>query len=212
MPPGAALQPGAVVPGQERGTIFIPGLGMQEITDWRDALIYDMEVLPIAIATGQQFFYFRNLAIAGVPKTLLETNIVTPSQLPSDHRAIVYGVHIMCGLDTVHDDVKALMANGYFEFVTGNRKLEVNGPFWALPSPFGLNGYVSQDGLAVPRELSTINNGIPSMAAAGKMAIPIDINNELTFQGTMTFFNAVVLTVPVNIYIVLRCYLQTRVM
>jgi hypothetical protein len=208
---GPAAPGGAVVPGQEPGTIFIPGLGMQRITDWRDAIIYDMETLPAAIATGQQFQFFRNLAIAGVPKTLLQTNIVTPSALPSGHRAIICGIHIDCALNTVHDDVKAIMNAGYFEFITGNQKLEANGPVWSFPSPYGLNGYVSQDGLAAPRELSTINNGVPSMAAVGKMSIPIDLVNQLTFQGTLTFFQAVALTVPVNLYVTLRGWLQTPV-
>lgn len=202
---------GGIVPGAEPGTIFVPGIGVQRITDWTVAIIYDMEVLPIAIAAGQEFNLFRNLAIAGVPKTLIQTNMVTPSQLPSGHRGIIYGIHLMCGLQTVHDDVKTIMANGYFEFVTGNTKTEAQGPLWNFPSPFGLSGYVSQDGLAAPRELSSISNGIPSPSAIGKLEIPIDLINELTFQGTLRFYAAQTLTVPVNLYAVLRVYLQTPV-
>jgi len=204
-------QAGAIVPGAEPGTIFVPGVGMQRLTDWREGIIYDTEQLPVNIAAGQQFQVFRNLAIAGVNKTLLQTNIVTPSQLPSGHRAIVYGIHVHCGLQTVHDDVKTIMANGYFEFVTGNTKTESQGPLWFFQSPFGLTGYVSQDGLAAPRELSTINNGIPSPAGIGKMSIPIDLINELTFQGTVTFFGAQVLTAITNLYVTLRAYIQTPV-
>lgn len=184
---------------------------MQRITDWRVGIIYDMEQLPVAIAAGQEFQLFRNLAIAGVNKTLVQTNIVTPSQLPSGHRAIVYGLHIHCGLNTVHDDVKTVMAGGYFEFVTGNTKTEAQGPVWSFPSPYGLTGYVSQDGLVAPRELSTINNGIPSPAGLGKLEIPIDLINELTFQGTLRFYAAQALNAVVNIYCVLRCYIQTPV-
>jgi hypothetical protein len=208
---GQVAPGGAIVPGAEPGTVFVPGLGMQRITDWSVGIVYDMEQLPIAIAAGQQFQFFRNLAIAGVPKTLVQTNMVTPSQLPSGHRAIVYGIHIMCALNTVHDDVKAVMNGGYFAFVTGNTKTEAQGPVWAFPSPFGLTGYADQDGLAVPREISTINNGVPSPASIGKLEIPIDLVNELTFQGTLTFFAATVLTVAVNLYVVLRAYIQTPV-
>lgn len=204
-------QGGAIVPGATPGTIFVPGVGMQRITDWRVGIIYDMEQLPLNIAAGQQFQFFRNLAIAGVNKTRIQTNIVTPSQLPSGHRAIVYGVHVMCGLQTVHDDVKTVVSNGYFEFVTGDTKTEVQGPIWSLPSPFGLVGYASQDGLVAPRELSTINNGVPSPASIGKLEIPIDLIDELTFQGTLTFFAAQVLNVVVNLYVILRCYIQTPV-
>jgi len=202
---------GAIVPGSQPGTIFVPGVGMQRITDWRVGIIYDVEQLPINIAAGQEFQFFRNLAIAGVNKTLVQTNIVTPSQLPSGHRAIVYGIHIHCGFNTVHDDVKAIMNGGYYEFVTGNTKTEAQGPIWSFPSPYGLTGYVSQDGLAAPRELSTINNGIPSPAGLGKLDIPIDLIDELTFQGTLRFYAAQVLTAVCNVYCVLRCYIQTPV-
>lgn len=202
---------GAVVPGAEPGTIFIPGLGMQRITDWRVGIIYDLELLPLAIAAGQEFRFFRNLMIAGVDKTLVQTNIVTPSQLPSGHRAIVYGIHVMCGLNTAHDDVKTIMSTGYFDFVTGNTKVEAQGPVWNFPSPFGLSGYVSQDGLAVPREVSTINNGIPSPSSIGKLEIPIDLINELTFIGTLRFYAAQVLTAITTVHVVLRAYIQTPV-
>ena len=202
---------GAVVPGAEPGTIFIPGLGMQRITDWRVGIIYDLEQLPLVIAAGQEFRFFRNLLIAGVDKTLVQTNIVTPSQLPSGHRAIVYGIHVMCGLNTPHDDVKTIMSTGYFDFVTGNTKVEAQGPVWNFPSPFGLSGYVSQDGLAIPRELSTINNGIPSPSSIGKLEIPIDLINELTFMGTLRFYAAQNLTAITNVYVILRAYIQTPV-
>lgn len=202
---------GAIVPGAESGTIFVPGMGMQKLTDWRVGTIYDMETLPAAIAAGQEFRFFRNLAIAGVPKTLVQSNIVTPSQLPSGHRAIVYGIHFMTALGTVHDNVQAVMGAGYLEFITGNQKTEAQGPVWMFPTPFGLTGYVSQDGLAVPRELSAINNGVPSPASMGKLEIPIDINRELTFEGVLRFYAATVLTAPVNAYLVLRAYLQTPV-
>jgi len=184
---------------------------MQRITDWRVGIIYDVEQLPIAIAAGQEFNFYRNLAIAGVPKTRLQTNIVTPSQLPSGHRAIVYGVHLMCGLNIVHDDVQTIMNSAYFEFVTGDQKTELQGPAWFFPSPFGLTGYVSQDGLAAPRELSSINNGIPSPSAIGKLEIPIDLVGELTFQGTLRFYNAQVLNNITNFYVVMRAYIQSPV-
>ncbi len=201
----------AIQPGQQPGTIDVPGVGMVRITDWVVGTIYDMEQLPLNIAAGQEFRFFRNLAIAGVPKTLLQTNIVTPSQLPSGHRAIVYGLHVMCGLNAVHDDVKAVMNGGYFEFVTGNTKREANGPVWQFPSPFGLTGYVSQDGLGAPRELSSINNGIPSPAGLGKLEIPIDLVDEMTFDATLRFYNATVLTAVTSLYVVLRAYVNTPV-
>lgn len=208
---GQANGAGNIMPGSEPGTIYVPGVGMQRITDWREDIIYDAEQLPINIAAGQQFVFFRNLAIAGVPKTPLQTNMVTPSQLPQGHRAIVYGIHFMTMPNVVHDDVQAIMANGYAEFITGDQKREKRGPIWSFPSPYGLTGYIAMDGLVAPREVSTINNGVPSPASIGKMSIPIDLTNELTFQCSVIFYNAVVLTAVSMLYCVLRAYIQTPV-
>lgn len=209
--PGVPGQPAAAIPGPEPGMIFIPGMGMQQITDWKETIIYDAEQLPINIATGQTFTFFRNLAIAGVPKGRLWQNIITPSQLPAGQRAIVYGVHFMCQPGTPADDVQAIMGGGYAEFRTGVTKVEKEGPLWSFPSPFGLTGYLSQDGLAVPSEKSNINNGVPAPASIGSLKIPIDITNELTFQAILVFDNAVVLTAVQMVYCVLRCFLQTPV-
>ena len=204
-------QAGGIMPGSEAGTIFVPGVGPLRITDWRQDLIYDMEVLPVAIAAGQQFVFFRNLAIAGVPKTRLETNMVTPSQLPSGHRAIVYGIHFLPRPNSDIRDTQAVIANGYLEFVTGDTKREKMGPLWHFPSPYGITGHTAIDGAGAYTEIGHINNGVPSEAAQGKMAIPIDLTNEMTFQANLVFFNSVALGAVLNAYIYLRAYIQTPV-
>lgn len=209
--PPAAPGAGAMVPGPGPGMVFVPGLGMQKITDWTEGILYDTEQLPVAIATGQTFTFFRNMAIAGVPKTRLQTNMDTPSQMPSGWRGIVYGMHVMCQPGTVHADVQAIMANGYAQFITGGTKREKEGPLWSWPSPFGLTGLVSQDGLAVASEISDMNNGVPSPAAIGRMQIPIDLIDELTFEGQVTFHVATALTAPVMLYFVLRAFINKPV-
>lgn len=202
---------GQVVPGPEAGTIFIPGLGVQKITDWREDIIYDAELLPVAIANGQMFTFFRNLAIAGVPKSRLFTNMVTPSQLPAGHRAIIYGIHFMPMFDANVQDAQAILTGGYVEFVTGDTKREKSGPIWSFQSPFGMTGCVELDGNALPVVSGQLNNGVPSPASLGKMQIPIDITNELTFQCTLTFFNAVTLFMPTMVYCILRAFINTPV-
>ncbi len=202
---------GGIVPGPKPGTIFIPGMGMQMITDWREDNIYDMETLPAAIPAGTTFTFFRNLAIAGVPKTLLQTNMVTPSQLPSGQRAIVYGIHFMNALGTGHDDALRVYGNSYGVFITGNTKNEKEGPLWMFPCPYGLTGYIAMDGNAAVREAVTINNGVPSPASIGALQVTVDLVDELTFQATVRFDNAVTLDVPVNLYCILRAYIQVPV-
>ncbi len=204
--PGAA-DPQAY-PGAEPGTIFIPGVGWQRMTDWTEQILYDAEQLPVVIAAGQTINFFRNLQIAGVPKTKLQTNMIAPSQMPSGWRGIIYGMHIMTAIGTGHDDAQRIYGNAWADFTTGNQKLEKEGPLWAWPSPYGLTGLVSMGGLAAPREVAEINNGVPSPAAMGKMELTIDIVNELTFQGRVIFENAVTLDATVMLYFVLRAFIQ----
>jgi len=151
------------------------------------------------------------MAIAGVPKTRLETSMVTPSQLPSGHRAIVYGVHFLPRPNSDYRDAQTVLSNGYLEFITGDTKREKSGPLWHFPSPFGITGGVAIDGAGGYTEIGNINNGVPSEAALGKMSIPIDLTNEMTFQATLTFFNAVALGAVLNAYVYLRAYMQTPV-
>ena len=208
---GQAGGAGGIMPGSEAGTIFVPGVGPLRITDWRQDLIWDMEVIPMVIAAGQQIVFFRNLQIAGVPKTRLQTSMVTPSQMPSGHRAIVYGIHFLPMPNSDYRDCQTVIANGYAEFITGDTKREKSGPLWSFPSPFGNTGNMGIDGAGAYTELTNFNNGVPSEAAQGKLAIPIDLTNEMTFQCNLTFFNAINLGAVLSMYCYLRAYIQTPV-
>lgn len=201
----------SVQPGPEPGTIYVPGQGMQKITDWRTDIIYDAELLPTTIAAGQQFIFFRNLAIAGVPKTRRETNIITPSQLPYGNRAVIYGIHFHPIFNAFPDDAIALLSNGYVELVTGDTKREAAGPIWRFPSPYGITGFAGLDGGGAPMVLSAINNGVPSASAIGKMEIPVELPSLMTFQATLTFFTAQTLFQTTLMYCVLRAYINTIV-
>jgi len=204
-------QQSSVQPGPEPGTIYVPGIGVQKITDWRTDLIYDAELMPVNIAAGQQFVFFRNLAVAGVNKTRRETNIITPSQLPYGNRAVIYGIHFHTIQTAFPDDAVTLLSNGYVEFITGDTKRERSGPIWSFPSPFGLTGFGVADGGGAPVMFAQVNNGVPSPSSIGKMEIPIDLASLMTFQCTLTFFTAQVLFQTTWVYCTLRAYINTIV-
>lgn len=206
----ASMQAG-IVPGPEPGTIMIPGLGMQKLTDWREDTIYDTELMPVTIQSGQTFTFFRNLAIAGVPKTRWHTNMVTPSQLPSGHMAIIYGIHFRVELEADPYDAQVIYNNAYIEFVTGDTKREKSGPMVQFPSPYGMSGSVSLDGNAAPVFYNIVNNGIPSPTSIGKLHIPITLTNELTFWASVIFYNACTLSAVSFLHCELRAYINTPV-
>lgn len=209
--PAIAPEGEAVIPGPTPGTIWIPRIGLQKISDWTEGITYDAEQLPVIIATGQIFTFFRNPAIAGVPKGKLFTNMTTFNQLPSGWRMIVSGIHIMCMPGTVHDDAQAIIGRGYADFVTSAQKIEKEGPVWSFPSPFGVTGLVSMDGLAGPREVADINNGVPSPAAIGRMSVPVDLIDELTFEGHIRFDLPTNLTAAVMVYMILSGWINKPV-
>ena len=219
-PPGAA--PGAgVVPGPLPGTIYVPGIGMQEIKDWTDTIVYDTENIVTPVPAGVTYRFFRNLnfpaPIAG-PKQLRYTNMVSPQQLPNQWRAIVYGIHfaVVCeetgvaGVFTTPDDVQRIMTMGYAEFITGNQKIEKEGPLTTYPSPFGLTGVIATTGPAA-REWSYINNGQAAVGALPPSKIIVDLINELTFFATVQFETAMVLDANTMLMCILRAFVSKPV-
>ena len=222
-PPPAPGAPGAgaggVVPGPVPGTFYVPTIGMLEVKDWTETVIYDTERLITPIAAGFTYTFFRNLAFpTGVRKLLRETNMITPQQLPSKWRAIVYGISFavnpaetaVAGTFTTPDDVQRVMTNGYCEFRTGNQKTEKEGPIITWPSPFGLTGPIATTGPAA-REWGWINNGVPSVGALPPMKIIVDLIDELTFFSTVQFESAVILDANVDLVCMLRCFLSKPV-
>lgn len=200
-------------PGPTPGSIWIPGVEeLQNVVNWTEDVIYDCEQLPAAIAAGQTFNFFRNQNIAGVPKTLSQWNMQTQNQLPSRWRAVVHGIHIHPQNGAPADDIRALMQRGYFRLVTGGQKIQREGPLWTFPSCFGQTGVWGSDGALAPREVAFINNGVPSPAAMGKMALPINLFDEETFQGVMQFDAPTALTAAMFVYVVLRAYVMKPVM
>lgn len=201
----------AISPGPEAGTIIVPGQGIVKLTDWRQDNIYDCELLPATLTAGRTITFFRNMEIAGVPKTPLETNIITPSQLPSGHKAVIYGMHIQPALDATAENARTIIAGGYAEFITGETKRERQGPLWMWGSPYGLTGIKSNDGALAPYTFDSINNGVPSPASQIKMDIPLELTNELTFRATIQFPSGATLSTPTRVYFILRAYINTPV-
>lgn len=202
-----------ITPGPQSGEIWVPGIReLQRVTDWTEGIIYDSMLLPATITAGQTISFFQSLMIAGIPKTNSQSNMQTPSQLPSRWRMVVNGIHIQPAIGTPVDDILALFESGYFRFQTGGAKTEKEGPLWTFPSPYGITGIHSIDGHAAPREVSMINNGVPSPAAMGLMQLPIDLADEQIFVGEMSWDALTTLTAAMMVWVILRGYIQKPVM
>lgn len=202
-----------VVAGETPGTIYIPGVGWQKVTDWTDTVIYDSEIIPAgAIPAGTVYNFFRNLNFTATlaRKSELYTTMTTPNQMAKDWRAIVYNISFQCKPGSWADDVQAIIGGGYSRFITGNQKIEREGALWMFPSPFGISGFISQDGLGVASEKSALNNGAASAEGVGKQMI-VDLVDQMTFEASVRFDDAITLANMTYLYCVLRAYINKPV-
>lgn len=213
--------PGGITPGPQPGQIVVPSVGLVEISDWTEGPIYDTELLVTPVGAGTTINFFRNLAFAppaGI-KDVRYTNMTTPSQLPSGWRAIVYQVGfrvllnevvIGAGAFTTPEDVQRVLTEGVAEFITGNQKVEKEGPLTLFPCPFGLAGPVA---FATPalHEWSAINNGVAALSAVPPMNIVIDLTNELTFTAGVSFPGGLILDNNVFLQCVLMAWIRRPV-
>lgn len=222
-PPPPAAAPGraqgGVIPGPLPGTLYVPGVGMLEVKDWTETVIYDTELITTPVAAGDRYTFFRNLSFpTGVRKIQRYTNMITPQQLPSKWRAIVYGMHFqilpeetaVAGVFTTVDDVQRIMSEAYCEFLTGNQKVEKEGPIIMWPCPYGLTGTFGTTGPAA-REWGWINNGVAAIGAMPPSKIIVDLIDELTFFSTATFETALILDNDVLLQCVLRAFVSKPV-
>lgn len=168
---------------------------------WSDEVLYDSENLVTPVAAGAQTVFFRNLAIAGVNKDRRHTNMTTPNQLPTGWYAKVWGVSLRVhefetvaggGLFTTPEDVKRILTEGVLELTTGNLKTERWLPALMNPSPYGMTGTAFRTGAAATL-FSAINNGVPAQSAFMELTFPIELSNEMVFQGILTFPGGLVL-------------------
>lgn len=182
-----------LVTGPQPGTIWIEAL--QQWVDartWVDGVIYDTELVVTPFAAGDELIFFRNLTfVNGVRKDARHTNMVTPNQLPSGWYAKVFAMSVRVlqletgagtGLFTTPEDVQRITFEAICRLRTGAEKTERELPAIMWPSPYGLTGVVTRTGPAWTT-WSIVNNGIPSESAIDEMNYPIELTNELTFQG-----------------------------
>lgn len=200
-----------VTPGPEPGQLWINGVGYVDAKSWTQDILFDTEQLPAGnTPAGTTYNFFRSTAfqLTGVRKSVLDTNIVVAQQLPSGWQMYVYGMGyrvaqrenvVGAGIFTSPADVQRILAGGFGQFMTGNQKIEREGPLETWPCPVGLTGPIMRTGAAATT-WSSINNGVASMGAMPPMDITINLSRELTFEGSVTF--------PIGITLDAACFLQ----
>jgi len=204
--------------GPQPGQVYLKQLGIWvDMQSWTQEPIYDTEIITTPVAAGSEVIFFRDPAFpTGVRKDLRHTNMVSQQQLPSGWKATIYQMSVKIlfletaagsGLFTTPEDALRLYYQGVARFVTGNQKLEKEAPLIFWPSPLGITGNVERTGAALS-SFGTVNNGIPSLSATIPLELPIELSNELTFEGRIRFPAALTLDNDTQIQFTLHTYMS----
>ena len=217
-PQGQAAQEAPMIQGPQPGMVYIKALNMWvDMKSWTQEPIFDTEIIVSPITAGDTYIFFRNSSFpTGVRKDLRHTNMVSQQQLPSGWHATIYQMSVKIlfvetaagsGLFTTPEDALRLYYQGVAAFITGNQKTEKECPLIFWPSPLGLTGNVERTGPGFTT-FGTVNNGIPSLSATVPLDLPIELSNELTFEGRITFPGPVTLDNDTQIQFTLHTYMS----
>lgn len=220
------MDPAGIIETERAGEIVIPGVGTFDAKAWTQDLMWDTEeigtvAVPPVVAAGEEYRFFRstNFQITTVRKNRLDTNMVVEQQMPSGWKAWVYNMGFRVinmenapggGVFTTPEDVQRIMTGGVAQFITGNQKVEKEGPLEAFPCPIGMTGMIMRTGAAATT-FSAVNNGIASLGATPNLDIAINLSRELTFEAVVRWPYGLQLDARCKLQMVLFCYVAKPV-
>jgi hypothetical protein len=140
--------------------------------------------------------FFTNVGPSAVGgKTLAQTNMTQASRLPAPEAFAIFGFRLKWNEDILDTDLNQLLGNsgvaanvpdgtapaGGFclEFSLG-QKIYQRAPLWYFAAGGGVTGFTTQTAD------QSYNNGVPGRDSMHKLAIPIVIENQMTFEAHLT--------------------------
>ena len=154
---------------------------VQNRMDVQHTPLYDT----ITIAAGQTVStlttsFFTNVGPAS-NKTLAATNMSQSQRLPAPEAFSIFGFRVRWSENILLADLITLLNGFCLEFYLG-QKCYQRGPLWDYNAGGGIAGFLTNTATSV------LTNGKPGRESMHKLAIPIVIENQMTFfaqlQGT----------------------------
>lgn len=121
--------------------------------------------------------FFTNVGPAS-NKTLALTNVTQSQKLPAPEAFSIFGFRLRISEDIFITDLYTLMNGFALEFYLG-QKCYQRAPLWYFSPGGGITGYPA---LAAAAQASFYNNGVPHRESMHKLAIPLVIENQMTFM------------------------------
>jgi len=146
--------------------------------DVQDTPLYDQVVLAAgATVNTLTTNLFTNVG-AQANKSIGQTNMTTPGELRAPEAFSIMGFLIRISENTLYADLLTLLNTQVFEFFLGN-KVYQRSPLWLLNPGGGIFGTTTA------ATTSSWGNGYPSREGAHRLAIPLVIENKMSFAGQL---------------------------
>jgi len=140
--------------------------------------LYDTVTIAVASAVNELTTAFFTNVGAQSNKTYAETNLTQSQKLPAPEAFSIFGFRIRWAEDILLADLLSLINNSALEFYLG-QKVYQRAPLWHYNAGGGINAVTTRT------DASVYTNGVTSREAMHKLAIPIVIENQMTFYARL---------------------------
>lgn len=117
--------------------------------------------------------FFTNVGAAS-NKTLAQTNMTQSQKLPAPEAFSVFGFRLRWAENILLADLYTILANFALSFYLGQKRYQL-GPLWYYNAGGGINATMTTTAATI------FNNGVPTRESMHKLAIPVVIENQMTF-------------------------------
>ncbi len=121
--------------------------------------------------------FFTNVGPAS-SKTLAQTNMTQSQRLPAPEAFSIFGVAIRFAENILLADFLSIMNGFAFALYLGQKRYQL-APLWHFPAGGGVTGAFTKNDTAI------YQNGVPQRSARLSLAVPIVIENQMTFYGQL---------------------------
>ncbi|MFN7996961.1 MAG: hypothetical protein U0Q18_25325 [Bryobacteraceae bacterium] len=121
--------------------------------------------------------FFVNVGAAS-NKVLATSNTSTPKKLDAPEAFSIFGFRMYWNSNIAYGDLQSLLYGFALQFVIGNKPYNT-GPLWYYQAGGGIAGIATTTGF------QALTNGLPGREAMHKLAIPIVIENQMSFYAQL---------------------------
>ena len=154
---------------------FQSAVYVQDQMDVQHTPVYDTVTLAASGTVSQlTTAFFTNVGPAS-SKTLAQTNMTQQQRLPAPEAFSIFGIRLRWQENILYADLITLLTNFALSLTLGQKRYQL-APLWYFSAGGGIWGF------STITSSSNYVNGWPGREAMHKLAIPIVIENQMTFS------------------------------